>query len=183
MYIYQVKNNKIVQPIKRKIIGHKECECCKKWLPISEFRLSKYGSQGVHYACKDCKGYVRQYPKMSKEYTRLASEKFRVNNFRLNMLLRVKSTAKRKNLDFNLEIEDIIIPDICPYLGIKITQIVGSGRLDSNPSVDRIDNSMGYIKGNIEIISDLANKVKRDLTIDQLLTFSKNTLKKFNNKT
>ena len=68
-----------------------------------------------------------------------------------------------KKLPFNIEITDIIIPEICPVLGIKIEINEGKYK-DNSPSLDRINNSLGYIKGNISIISWRANKLKNDGT-------------------
>jgi hypothetical protein len=64
-----------------------------------------------------------------------------------------RTSAKRKDLEFNLSQEDIIIPSLCPIFNKPFTYVTGKGHSNFNPSIDRIDNSKGYIKGNIQIIS------------------------------
>jgi len=83
------------------------------------------------------------------------------------MLARAKSRAKKNNLPFNLELGDIVIPDICPLLGIKIksTEVRNS---PNNPSLDKIIPEKGYIKGNIWIISNRANTLKNDASLQEL---------------
>lgn len=80
-----------------------------------------------------------------------------------------RGSAKKRNLEFNISIEDIIIPSHCPYLGIELTNILGEGQVQSNASVDRIDSSKGYIKDNIQVISLRANILKGNSNIEQLL--------------
>ncbi len=79
-----------------------------------------------------------------------------------------KKRAKESKIEFNLEIEDIKIPENCPILGLKLDVSINnsSNRAPRNnaPSIDRIDSSKGYIKGNIAIISYKANVLKKDGT-------------------
>jgi len=71
------------------------------------------------------------------------------NNYYLYyMLFAASKRAKKKGLIFSLSEEDIIIPSTCPLLGIPIMK--GDKKISPNsPSLDRIDNTKGYIKDNI----------------------------------
>lgn len=78
-----------------------------------------------------------------------------------------KNRAKRKGVEFNIDINDIIVPEFCPILGLKL--IHGVGRwIDECPSLDRIDSTKGYIKDNIHVISYRANMLKNNATIEEL---------------
>jgi len=95
---------------------------------------------------------------------------------RKKILCHAKYNARAQNLKFNLSIEDIKIPDRCPFLGIKLTNIQGKGRINSNMSLDKIIPTNGYVKGNVQVISDLANRMKNNASIKQLKVFAKNIL-------
>lgn len=90
---------------------------------------------------------------------------------------RAKESSKRRGLDFNLEVDDIIIPKKCPYLGIELCFDIESRGQDNYYSIDRIDSTKGYVKGNVQIISYLANIMKNKATNEQLMVFAKNVLK------
>jgi hypothetical protein len=48
---------------------------------------------------------------------------------------------------------------VCPILGIPI--IKQKGRFKANsPSLDRVNNKKGYVKGNVQVISWQANMLK-----------------------
>jgi len=91
------------------------------------------------------------------------------------MLSAAKKRAKNNNLDFNLVKEDILLPTHCPILGIELVK----GTKDDYSktySLDRINNSKGYIVGNVQVISMLANSMKNSATKEQLIAFSKNII-------
>lgn len=92
------------------------------------------------------------------------------------MWLRAKQRAEKYGYEFNIEESDIVIPQICPILEVPI--ILGDkGNYEYTPSLDRIDNSKGYIKGNIQVISKKANSMKNSATMDELRCFCKNILR------
>jgi len=96
---------------------------------------------------------------------------------RFNMWYRAKYRATKQGLPFNITIDDISIPEVCPVFGtrLKITHElrlkVGNrpksfGSLNS-PSLDRIKPELGYVKGNIEVLSARANGLKNNGTIEE----------------
>lgn len=95
------------------------------------------------------------------------------------MLYSAKRRATIKNLPFNITEQDILelIPSHCPYTGISlITQTTrGSPRM-STLSLDRIIPELGYVKGNIQVISHLANSMKSNATREQLVRFARKIL-------
>jgi hypothetical protein len=87
-----------------------------------------------------------------------------------------KQRARKQGLPFTIRQEDIIIPAECAYLSVPLTNISGSGRVPTNASIDRIDSNKGYTKENIQVISDLANRMKQNATAEQLICFSRSVL-------
>ena len=90
------------------------------------------------------------------------------------MLTRAKSRAKIGNIPFNLTLEDISIPDTCPLLGIPIEVQPKKGYHPNSPSLDKIIPEKGYIKGNVWVISNRANTLKNDATLQELKTLVEN---------
>jgi predicted nucleic acid-binding Zn-ribbon protein len=93
---------------------------------------------------------------------------------------RAKRRAFERKLEFDITISDIVIPDYCPALGLELNVNSGrSGAYKNSPSLDRIDNTKGYIKGNIQVLSQEANAMKHSATTEELILFAKWILKTY----
>lgn len=104
-----------------------------------------------------------------KEYT---AGWFKSMSNERRMLYAAKNRAKRLDREFDIYLKDVVCPSVCPILGIPL--IKGEGRQHSaSPSLDRIDSTKGYIKGNVQVISQLANTMKGAATPEQLVKFAK----------
>lgn len=147
----------------------KTCSKCNKTKSLDFFTLR---SDRKYYdtRCKDC---VNSY-----------NRKYRVYNPLHNMFHGSKLRAKKKGIEFSISKEylESIWPkdNLCPALKIPLTSEGEKGRRTRfSPSLDRIDNSKGYIEGNIQIISWQANTMKSNATEDQLKSFANWILMKF----
>ena len=90
------------------------------------------------------------------------------------MFYSAKFRAKTNNLNFDLEISDVIIPNKCPVLGIEIST---SKEKNSSPSIDKIIPSLGYTKGNIRVISWRANWIKNNMNAEEIEKLYKDSRK------
>jgi hypothetical protein len=77
-----------------------------------------------------------------------------------------KARAKKTGREFTIKRSDVVIPAVCPILGIPLVVSPGSGRRKDSPSLDRVDNSRGYTKDNIRVISSWANTLKSNGTVE-----------------
>lgn len=107
-----------------------------------------HGKPGNRQACAGCnaaymRGYLRQ---RSQEHPEWA------------IWQRAKKRADRYGILFDLPLESIVIPSICPVLGTPLTK--GGCRSPNSPSLDRIDPTKGYVLGNCRVVSDHANRIK-----------------------
>lgn len=89
------------------------------------------------------------------------------------MHYRAKARAKLAQMEFDIAVDDIEIPEECPIMGIPLATFEGSpGGRPNSPSLDRIDSTKGYVKGNIQVISHLSNQMKSSATPKQMLKFA-----------
>lgn len=180
----------------------KICACCKIEKDTEHFSRKSVNKDGLYSYCKQCKKdqdkvyyslnrdkvimsvkvrsetikeHIKEYMKTYREknHERLNSQQ---NTFRLdnpsNALYRAaKYRAKFRGVEFNIELSDVVIPEFCPILHILLS--VSSGKVSEySPSLDRIDSTKGYIKGNVQVISYKANTMKSNANAEDLLLFA-----------
>ena len=128
---------------------------------------------------EDRKAAWRRWYSRNKKSVIKHMNKYLEDNPEKRLLKSAKWNAKNQGLECLISEEDIIIPRRCPLLDIKLTNKRGRGHIMTNPSIDRIDPSKGYIQDNIWVISRMANHMKQNASLKQLKIFSKNILKHF----
>lgn len=87
-------------------------------------------------------------------------------DFLLCLIKSAKTRATAKGLLFDLTPEDLTLPEVCPVLGIALSW--GNVITNETPSIDRVIPELGYVKGNCNIISMKANRLKNNATKEEL---------------
>jgi len=86
-----------------------------------------------------------------------------------------RQRAKKSSIEFSISSTDFEIPTVCPLRRVPFK--VGTGKhTDDSHTLDRKDPRLGYVKGNVWVISHKANRLKGDFTPDELKTFCENAL-------
>ena len=98
-----------------------------------------------------------------KEY----NQQWRQRNPIRYLLNQVRYRARKAGYECDLTVDDLEVPEVCPVFGIPLHYTAG-GRTKNSYSLDRVDNSKGYVKGNVRVISFWANQMKGDMSIDQV---------------
>lgn len=131
----------------------KTCAHCRRQKTIEDFHVQSQKTDGRHPVCKECR---------SREHYR--DLRSRTSHY---LWKQAKQRAKERGLQFEISVDDIIIPDKCPITGIPLSVSDGLWS-NTSPSLDRIDNSKGYTPGNIAVISFLANNFKADYGLAEM---------------
>ena len=84
------------------------------------------------------------------------------------LLSLAKCRASKKGMAFDVELSDLEIPTHCPLLGVELSYSSEGKHSTNSASIDRIDSSAGYIRGNVWIVSRRANCIKNDASVEEL---------------
>jgi hypothetical protein len=162
----------------------KRCSKCKQIKSFSEFGKYKRGKHGLAYHCKTCRvpsqattyakkvasaGGRAKYNADAIMYRQLALQKDPVRARARKMFHHARERATRWDLEFGITFDDIVAVcgECCPVLCLELDWTTAV-RKESSPTLDRLDNALGYVKGNILVMSWRANRLKSDGTADEL---------------
>jgi len=112
--------------------------------------FSKYTSQEEVFKFYNCCEPIQNYTAYLKQ--------------KLN---RKKSYCKKIGITFGINEENIKIPKICPVLNMELS-IDNKEKKNNSPSLDRIIPELGYIPGNVMVISMKANRIKSNATLSEM---------------
>lgn len=132
----------------------KICKVCNTNKPSQLFQKSRARKDGLHSVCKEC---------LSKQKAEDYKKKWFSHQVRLK-----KSESKRKGIPFDLTSDylESIWVDSCPVFGSQFERF--NKKSDMCPALDRLDPSLGYVKGNVTYISSRANRIKYNATVEEL---------------
>ena len=130
----------------------KTCRACGEIKLIGDFPPDRRAPDGKQARCRAC---INMW--MKNHYRARPAE---------HMLRRAFARARRHGLEFSLSVDDLLpLPVVCPVFGVPLR--ISDGQQDPWAySLDRIENSKGYVKGNVAVMSYKANRLKNDGTAD-----------------
>lgn len=156
----------------------KTCSKCNTELLLSSFGPRKGCKDGVNTICRVCaskkslayyhanehvkkrQNALQKTPK-HRERKRLIMRRIHDRDPQKAMLDVVKRRSVKQGRTFALVSSDIVIPEVCPCCSVKLVR--GDKRVTTtSPSVDRIENSKGYLPDNIWVICNRCNMLKGD---------------------
>ena len=169
----------------RKAAVEKKCIICAVILNSSN--TTWYRQKNYIHKCNEC---IRHEKAIDAENRRRInpsgaadrSEQFRQRLKTLNprryTAQQMRGSAKKRATalgvpyDLDSQYLESIMPDKCPILDIEI-KYGGGEKTKQSASLDRVVPKRGYTKGNVMVVSQLANLMKNEATPEEMLTFAK----------
>ena len=149
----------------------KACTKCGEAKTLDQFYTDKKSPDGLQSDCKACRtaATARRYHerKSDPEWRAKHNASARASRGR-NVSVYLWGNANQRSIKngtpFSITPADVVVPDYCPVLGVRLERGTGRGGSDTSPSLDRKVPSLGYVPGNVVVVSNLANRIKTNAT-------------------
>lgn len=150
----------------------KKCRKCTSEKPIVEFQKDSRRKDGHTTLCKSCAAdYSNQWHRDNRDrhnkYLRKRWYKQKAKFPNKHLWWLAKRRSREDGVKFTIKPSDILVPEICPAFKKKLGFKKGSYSPWA-PSLDRIIPKLGYVPGNIVVISHKANTMKSNATLSEL---------------
>jgi hypothetical protein len=161
------------------------CKKCKTIKELNEFYCNGCFADGVKKYRSTCKKCILEIRKENHKETYQDKIKKKHSSYKNYISCLLNHCSKRNKNGYNLDIQYLLDlyenqKGLCNISGIKMTH--EHGKKETNISIDRIDSSIGYVKGNVQLVCYIVNLMKNTFSIEKLLYFSENIIKHQNNK-
>lgn len=153
----------------RVIDGEYRCSKCKTWKPVSNFSSSSVSLSGLDSICKACRVAMENKRRSGdvKVYLTITARNILTDKKRMS--------ERRKELARQADITPETLIGLwesqqgkCAISGVPMTHMLGKGFITTNASVDRIDNELGYTRGNVQLVCRVINIMKGVLSLTEL---------------
>ncbi len=139
------------------------CSACGDGAPSASKALSG------HLRCQGCRGVThRNWRAANIDHNRAEHLRWRVQNAARYLFSFARIRSRNSGVPFLITHDDVSVPSHCPVLGIPLMfRHSGRGQYDESPTLDRIVPSLGYVAGNVAVISGRANRIKNVGSADE----------------
>jgi hypothetical protein len=141
-----------------------QCSSCGEWRPITSYPIGRSGPDSYRltfcFPCKSTRANRRRNSGPRAYLTDRCSA--------------ARTRARNLGTDFNLTADHLVSTydrqdGKCFYTDVPLVIAVGNGQRDRDAiSIDRVDNGVGYLKGNVVLVSTRTNTMKSDATLDEM---------------
>lgn len=152
----------------------------KEWYEKNKEQVKAKAKQYYHDNKEKVLEDVKKYREANRPKIQEKGREYYRRKLKNRLLNAARARARKQNLEFDLTENDIILPRFCPLLGVEMFVTESRrGSKDCSFSLDRIDSTKGYIKGNVWIISHKANTMKSSSTLQEFELMAQNWRKCF----
>ena len=135
----------------------------KDWYEKNKEQVKEKARQYYHDNKEKVLENVKSYRDANRPLIQQKGKEYYRRKLKNRLLNAARARARKYGYEFDLTVDDIIMPKYCPLLGIEMFVTESrKGKKHSSFSLDRIDSSKGYVKGNVWVISMMANSMKSD---------------------
>lgn len=124
----------------------------------------------------------RNNPEEARKRNRENFKKFGSRHLIANCLLNMRRLREKRGIDSTLTQDDLtklIAPMVCEVTGLQLDfeDLIGFKKNPFAPSLDRVDSSLGYIHGNVQLVCWFYNHAKYEWSPEVVDLLMRNCVK------